>query len=491
MNTETIKNVNGVTGNNVTGRRSLYILSNYVDDQKTYTFNTNIEHNMNENLTLYGGVKFISQKDEYYKQLADLLGGDYFVNYNQFATQTAVPNPNYNQNNMNTPNQLIKVGDKYGSDWIGRIKTGDAWGQAAFVYNKFDFFAASDIGMTSFNREGLMRNGLFPDNSYGVSASHSFFTYKIKGGITYKIDMRNFLYINADYSVQAPTIINTYISPGTRDFTVNSPNTFNAKTIECGYLLKSPTFNFRISGYATDVNDLTSIIRFYNDDPSIQTFVNYVMRGVSIRSIGTEVSGTYKLNKVLTLVGTAAIGQTFYTDRPTVSIFQDNDPTLTAKSREVYIKNYYVGVGPQSIYSLGASYRPRNMWHGAINLNYTDRNYVGINPDRHTQAATDLVSTGTSQWNKILAQEKLPAAHTVDISGGRSFNLNNYFKKLNHKTTIDIDLNIANLLNDQNIKIAGYEQFRYDYVNRNPLKFPNKYEYGYGLNFFATIRLHF
>ena len=491
INYETIKNVNGIVGNNVTGKRSLYVLSNYVDDQKTLSFNTNIEHNQNEHLTLYGGVKFASQQDEYYKQLADLLGGDFYVNYNQFATQTTIGNPNYNQNNLNNPNQLIKVGDKYGYDYIGKIKQGDAWGQATFVYNKIDFFAAANFGGTSFSRDGLMKNGLFPDNSYGESPSHNFLTYKVKGGITYKIDLRNFIYLNADYSVEAPSVANTYISAATRDFTVSNPTTFKAKTIECGYLLKSSIFNARITGYVTDLTDVTTIARFYNDDPSILSYVNYVMKNVNIRSIGTEISGTYKLDKVWSLTGVAATGQTFFTNTPTVSIYQDNDPTLTAIARKVYIKDYYVAVGPQSIYSMGVNYRPRNSWHANINFNYLDRNFVSINPDRRTQQATDLVNPSSAQWKQIVDQEELPGAFTVDLNAGKSFNVNNIYKKLHHKTTLNFSMGIANLLNNQNIKVAGYEQLRFDYTYHNPAKFPNKYDYAYGINFYANLSLRF
>lgn len=491
INNETIKNVDGISGNNVTGRRSLYVISNYVDKVNKVSFNTNIEHAVNARLTLFGGLKFASQTDEYYKQLMDLMGGDFYVNYNQFATQQSVSNPYYSQNDLKHPNRLIKLGDKYGYHYKENISTGNAWGQATVTYNKLDLFAALSSGITTFGREGFMQNGLFPNNSFGTSPSLSFLTYKVKGGFTYKLDLHNILFVNADYSVEPPKVANTYISVSTRDYIVDNPKSLNIKSLELGYLMTSPSFNAHITGYATDITDATTIMRFFNDDPTIQSFVNYVMNDVSVRSIGTEISGIYKLSPTLSIAAIAAIGQTFYTNSPIVTIFQDNDPTMTSSAHKVYIKNYYTGVGPQSIYSMNVKYSPRNYWHAAINFNYSDRNYISINPDRHTPQAAALVTAGSDQWHNILDQEKLPGAFTVDLHAGKSLDIRKIYKKLDHKTIVKFNLGIVNLLNNKNIKSGGYEQLRYDFTNRNPNKFPNKYEYAFGFNFYLNLSLNF
>ena len=481
---------NGINGT-TTGRQSIYVVSNTVDDLKKLTFNTNIEHALNEHTTLTGGISIVHQQDEYYRQLIDLLGGDFFVNLNQFAVQQSIGSVTYNQNNLNDPNQLIKVGDKYDYDYILKVTKSIAWGQGTFNYNKFDFFGAANVGMTSFSRDGLFRNGLFPDNSYGTSATHNFTTFKVKGGVTYKINLRNYLYINAAYFTDAPKVDYTYLSDKTRDFAINNPTVSKTTMTEFGYLLKSPVFNMRISGYVIDSKDNTQIKRFYNDDPAYQTFVNYVMQNVNTRSIGTEIAGTYKINKQLNVTAIAAVGQYFYTDRPNVTVYQDNDPSKVATSQTVYIKNYYIGAGPQSIYSLDFSYHPRNYWHVNVNFNYMDRNYVEVNPARRTQDAGDLVTSGSQQWHQIYDQEKLPAAFTIDLNAGKSFDVSHYYKKLKHRTLLVFNGGITNLLNNQDIKMVGFEQLRFDFTGHNPDKFPNKYAYAYGINYFVSASLKF
>ena len=490
-NFSTVQNANGITGNTVTGRQSIYALSDAVDDLKKIAFNTNIEHVVNEHITVYGGLQVVHQQDEYYKQLTDLLGGDFFVNLNQFAVQQSVTVPNYNQNNMAVPNQILKVGDKYGYDYILKATKSLAWGQAAFNYNKYDFFVAAEYSMSSFNRDGLVRNGLFPDNSFGNSSVNKFSNYRFKGGVSYKINLRNMVYVNGGYFTEAPLIDNVYISDRSRDITVNNPVSSKTSTTELGYLHRSSLFSFRVSGYVTDVKDNTFIKRFFNDDPAFQTFVNYVMQGVNTRSIGTELAGSVKINKQLNVTAVAAIGQAFYTNRPDVTVYQDNDPSKSAVSRQVYIKNYYLGVGPQSIYSLDFAYHPRNYWHANLSFNYMDRNFVEINPDRRTQQAADRVIAGSDQWNKIYGQEELPSAFTVDVSAGKSFDVTHYYKQLKHRTLLVFNAGITNLLNNKDIKMTGYEQLRYDFTNHNVDKFPNKYGYAFGINYFVNVSLRF
>ncbi|MEI8280569.1 MAG: hypothetical protein WCG87_12475, partial [Bacteroidota bacterium] len=391
-NVTTVYNVNGVLGNNYTGKESIYILSNTVEDLKKLIFNTNVEYSLGKHATLYSGLALITQRTENYRQVADLLGGDFWVNYNQFAARQYVGNTSYNQNNLNAPNQLVRTGDKYGEDYYFHYNKGWWWGQAAFNYNKVDFFLAATGAVNSFTREGLMRNGLFANNSYGTSATQSFFTYGVKGGAIYKIDGHQYLFANVSYSREAPTIPNTYISPGTRDFTVSNPTSEKNASIEGGYQLRKPNYSVRVEGFATNITDATEIKRFYNDDPQYLTFINYVIQNISIQHIGTEISAEVKITKSLSVTGVASISQTFYANNPNVSVYLDNDTTRTSTSRKVYIKNYYLGVGPQSVYSVNLNYRPRGYWNANLRFNYLDRNYIGINPDRRTPQAADLVT---------------------------------------------------------------------------------------------------
>ena len=51
-----------------------------------------------------------------------------------------------------------------------------------------------------------MKNGRYPDNSYGKSETQSFFNYAANLGATYKITGRHFITGNAMYMTSAPTL---------------------------------------------------------------------------------------------------------------------------------------------------------------------------------------------------------------------------------------------------------------------------------------------
>ncbi len=495
INTQTIYNVNGVAGNNVTGKESSYVMADKVNDLKKLTFNSNVEHTVNEHLTIYGGLSAYTQTDHVYKQVTDLMGGDFFVNYNQFATQQTIPNPNYIQNNLNAPNAVIRNGDIYGYDLAIRLNEIKGWGQAIYTFDKFDFFAAVSTGNSSFSRDGYYKNGLFPNNSYGVSPTQNFFTYSAKAGVTYKISPKNFLFVNAAYLTAPPTVSNTYISVATRDMTVPDPTVQRTQSIEGGYLLKSSKINARVVGYINNVLDATEIKRFYNDDPAYNTFVNYIMQHENTRSIGTELMLDYRLTHAFNITGVAAIGESYYANRPDVSQVLDNDPNQQLVASKAYIQNYYLGNGPQSAYSAKLNYRGKNYWDANISFNYLTRNYVEINPNRRTEAAAGLVPQGSAQWHAIFDQEELPSFFTVDLHAGKTFQLSrlsDFVKKASGtNTTLYISMGISNLLNNTNIILRGREQLRYDFTYENPAKFPNTYLYGFGINYFLSMTLSF
>jgi hypothetical protein len=489
INYDSVKDANGISGNTVYGRRSVFALYNDVQDIRKYTFNTTLEKSLSEHITLNTGLQFIAQRTENYREMADLLGGDYYLNLNQFATDVTGQNYGYNQFDLNTPNRVIHKGDKYDYDFIDRFTKGFVWAQLVGNFNKVDLFAAAKLGYNDFSREGLYKNGLFPNASYGKGDVQRFTTYNLKGGLTYKIDGRNFLFANAGYAQSAPEVDNTYISPRTRSLTVPNPTVEKISSLEAGYLKRTPKYNLRAVGYAVDIVDATAIKRYYND--LLNTFVNYVMQGISTRNTGLELAGEVKVTTALSVTGVASISQAFYTKNPSyVGVYNDNDSSSTPLTRQVYIKNYYVAAGPQSAYTLGFNYRSKQYWWASINFNYFERNYVDISPDQRSADAIAGVPVGSELYHRILDQQVLPSAFTVDIFASKSLLLSKVSKSLPRGTFLYINAGISNLL-DAKVVTGGFEQLRYDFADTNPSKFDTKYFYGFGRNFFINLSLKF
>ena len=196
---------------------------------------------------------------------------------------------------------------------------------------------------------------------------------------------------------------------------------------------------------------------------------------------------------MLDIVGVASVGQAFYTNRPTVAQYADNDPTLPPLNSVAYIKNYYLGNGPQSAYTAGLNFHPKRSWYVNLNFNYFDHNYVSINPDRRISQVIQNVSS-TTLLNQVFDQEELPSAFTVDLRAGYTVQLSRRSKaidRFSHRAVMIFSGNINNLLNNTNIINSGYEQLRFDYQNNNPAVYANKYLYGYGINYAVQVALRF
>lgn len=482
--------MNYTTVNGVSGHRSVYIIGEDREDINKASLFANIKKVINTHIKAYGGLTYQTQMTDNYRRVLDLLGGDYYVNLNQFGERTYIGNDQYNQNNLLNPNEIVREGDKYNYHYKSSFQKAFAWGQAQFNYNKWDAFVAARAGYEQFSREGMYQYGIFPTESYGKSDAQSFFTYQVKGGATYKINGRNYLYLSGMLGTEAPTFDNTFISPRTRNITVPNPTLESIATVEGGYLMKSPNINARLSAFATDINNTTQINRFYHED--YRTFVNYVMTNVDMRMMGAEFALQAKLTPTLSATVVGSYMQAFYNSRPDVAIYRDNDTTKAVGTSTAYIQNYYLAAGPQTATTLGLNYRSPQYWYANINFNFVDRNYVSINPSRRTTEAIDGLEEGSEMYHKIIDQEKLPSAFTVDLFMGKSFALNKLSSKLfKYGTYLYLNVGVNNVLNNKSVTTGGYEQLRFDYTGRNPDRFGSKYFYGYGANYFVNVTFKF
>lgn len=475
------------------GRRSIYVMGNDVDDISKWVGNTILEYVVNDHITLYGGATYINQKTESYRELMDLMGGDFYINENQFATDLLSGTALGAQNDLNNPFRIVKEGDKYFYNYYTYFNRALGWLQATFSYNKLDFFAAVNGGANSFQREGLYRNALFAEGngSFGKGELQSFGLLGAKAGLTYKLTGRHFVFANGFYQTDAPTPDNTFISPRTRNYVVFNPQEQKTASVEGGYLMKSPKLNLRAVGYATTVTDATEIKRFFLEGNS-NAFVNYVLEGVDMRFMGTELAAEIKVNPTLAVTGVASVGQAIYTSNPNVSLFSDLvidslnnggfDYTETS-----YLKNHFVSNGPQHAYSLGLNYRSPKYWYVNLAGSYFDHNYVDVAAPRRTRKAAAAFEPGSENYIGLLSQEKFKPAFTLDLFAGYSILMSKYFRQLPRNTFVYINVGVSNLLDNREIRTGGFENLRADYKFFSLDRFQSKYFYAYGRNFFINL----
>ncbi|MBI1226820.1 MAG: TonB-dependent receptor [Bacteroidetes bacterium] len=474
--------LNGQSYNGTPGNMSQVILGDQRSNLTRLSGNTIYQNFINDHLAINAGLSFQQEKTHYFATVEDLLGGDYYPNVDHFALDTPIPgqSPEYN---LNDPDPIVRQGDTYKWDYDITGRRADAWAQAQFSFRKLDFFLAGDVSRTDFWRTGHYRNGRFPNSSYGDSEVKDYFNYGTKGGITYKLNGRNYFYANGAFLNRAPDIRTAYASPRSRDQLVPGLQNEEVLSGEVGYLLRAPRLKARATFYMTQFNNGLKLNRFFFTE-DVTRFGTSILVGADKRHTGVELAAQAKLTPSLTLSGVAAVGEYVYTSRPRAIFVIDDDGQLNDRGI-VYAKNFYVPSTPQTAYSATLDYRSPKFWSASITFNYFDRNYLDFSPFRRTVDAVFGLEQGSQLYNSIVDQQKAPSAYTVDIFANKSF-------KVNDDIFFSLTLGITNLLNAEVIT-GGFEQLRFDSADfTNDVNvYPPKYFYAYGTNFFLMGALRF
>ncbi len=489
----TIDNANGIPGNSVSGHRSRYIIEERIINSTRFNANAVINTRFTDNIEFTGGASYQMQRNHYFKKVEDLLGGDFYVNLNQFAERDFPTDNSANQFDLDHPNRILYKGDKFGYDYNINISKTSAWAQSVFKFSSVDFYVAGQVSFTSFYREGKVRNGLFPTTSMGKGTVNEFTNYGVKGGVTYKIDGRNYIYVNGSYQTRAPYFENVFLSPRTRNTqqeTVSSETIYSA---EGAYIMNAPRLKIRIGGYYTRFKDGMDVMSFYHD--SYQNFVNYAIRGIDRLHFGGEFGVEAKLTSTITVNAAAAVGRYYYDSQQNAVVTVDNSSSVLGQQL-IYMENFRVPSTPMEAYSLGATYRSPKFWFVSLTGNYFDKSYLSANPLRRTWDALQYVTPKSDAYNEIFNQTKFDSQYTLDFFGGYSWKLPKGMEINRKATYLVFNLGVNNILNNKDIITGGFEQLRFDPQGSpsDPVtvgKFPPKFYYAYGLNFFASVTLRF
>ncbi len=467
--------------------RSSYIIEERKTDYTQANASVIANYKMNDKIAIDGGANYSYYKGRHYKEVNDLLGGQYYLDIDKYAERDFPNDPDMIDNDINNPDKVRHVGDVLGYDYDMNQTKYSAWGQVSAKLEKLDLFAALNLSNTTFWRTGHMQNGKFKDNSFGDSEKQNFFNYGIKAGATYKINGRNYVYAQGYYGTRAPLIRNSYVSERTRDFTVDGLSEETVMSADGGYYLRSPRIKARLSGYYAKFQNQTQVYSFYND--KFNSYTNQILSGIDKQNMGIELGIDGKINSSFSANAVVAIGQHTYTNRPTGVTIQDNDATPLAQGTTIYQENFYQAMGPQNAYSLGVKYTNPHFWFVTLTANYYQNNYLQFNPARRTAEAvsnetgTQQIESGSELWDQVINQEKLKDNFTLDLFARKTWRVKGYYIYLN--------AGVNNILNNQDFVTGGYEQRRFDFQDNpnesNVDKFPPKYFYAYGINYFVSV----
>lgn len=485
----------------VNSGKSVYALYEDRTDDKQFTANSILFSDLSDNVKLNAGASFKKLKSHNFQNMLDLLGGQYFEDIDPFFSGEM------GQSNLNNPNRQIKVGDEYGYNYNLNAIVADAFTQFKFTYKKVDFYLAQSFSRTQYQREGLYRNGIYANTSFGKGSKQIFENFGFKGGLTYKITGQHLLDFNGVYMTKAPNMRNTFANARINNNITPELNSETIASADASYVVRTPKFKARVTGFASRVQNATEISFFYAegigedvDGNDQDSFISEILTGIEKRNFGAEIGLEYQFTSTIKGTVAASYGQYLYGNNPNLKINDDAQATLTNTQPVVdfgkaYLKNYRLPGMPQTAASLGLEYRDPNFWWVGANINYLADSYLDVSnitrTDNFSLNTIGISYPGATEEavKQALKQEKFANFNLLNLTGGKSWRIDT--------TTIGFFASINNVL-DTTYKTGGFEQSRKatfpdlqaDNVNGTP-SFGPKYFYGYGRTYFINLYVNF
>jgi hypothetical protein len=468
--------------NKLNNGAAIYMVEKRHSDLLESSFNTTLNKTINSHSKLTAGIGAKGSQSQQYKTVEDLLGAEYVLDIDKFSERDFGQGTSPTQNDLLNPNFKARKDDIFGYRFNINVKSANAWLQNEYSYSNIDFFYATQLSYSSFQRVGYMKNGRYPNNSYGKGQEHHFVDYAFKGGLTYKFNGRHLLNAKISYQTQAPVANDTYISPRVSDLTFEDLKSAKILSTDISYIFSLPKLNGRISVFQTNFTDLISRQSYYNE--AAATFINHGLKDMNQINRGVEMGLTYKIDDKWSIDLAATKAEYYYSNNPMGSINSENG--LINDVREtVYLNDYYVGGMPQTAGTFGLRYFV-NYWFFSANLNYAGDMYLSKAPLRQLASNYTVVNPYDADqydaYYTLTHQEKFKNSATVDLSIGKIL----YLKS---RKSINFNLAVNNILNSKNIRTGGFENARLDL--EAPNKFASKYYYMQGINCFMNVSYRF
>ena len=483
--------------NNLSNLNAAYVLYEDRVDDTQLTINSAYNREINENIKITSSVNYRNLVSDNFAEISDMLGGYSYSNIDSFD------NLDYN---LLSPNSIVSDGDKFKYHYKMNAEEISLFSMINFSYNKLEFYLAGDLTNTTYQRDGIFENEANAGNSSGKGEEINFDGYGVKAGITYKFSGKHILDFNSAYLQKAPSIRNTFTNSRVNHNIVgsdanglinNSPITEEkVMSFDANYIFRTPIFTGRLTGFYSEVKDANEISFYYADGlvgfEDDSEFIQEILQGIDKKYLGVEFGVEAQIIPTVKLKGAASIGQYTYDNNPYLYLGADNNTVAVGPSN---LENYKIAGGPQRAYSVGFEYRDPDYWFIGVTSNFFTNTYVDVSPLTRTQnfyLAQDGLPFNDYDIDiarDLLRQEKFDDYMVVNMIGGKSWKIDDYF--------VGFFASINNIL-DQKYRTGGFEQGRnanYQQLlqdtNKPKRVFGPKYWYGRGTNYFLNLYFRF
>ena len=407
-------NSNNVDENfSTTENRSKGILRNSINRQDTYGLISKLNYVVNPELELQFGIDWRTAGIEHAREVRDLLGGDYYVDY---------ADKNAPEGKVVRLGDIIAYHNDTTVDWIG--------GFAQFNYNtdKMNLYGMGGLSSIEYSYQDhfTVENELITADPIQ--------TYQLKGGVLYDLNDDTSVFFNTGLVEKAPILDNVIYFDGT---VASDPANEKFLHNEFGVDYRFGKLGINASAYMTDWQDRNLTKSVTTGQGSSGDTDIIFLRGVNQKHSGVEIETNYMVNDMLDLMFVTSFGNWKF-DGDAEGTYQETEYNSEGQAVGFKTTEYayaldglYVGDMPQTAYILGVTVKPvKGLRLQAIHKTY-DKNYSDWSPSAREFDGSDADADRAQVWEApgysrldLHMSYKLPKINDLDMTlTGHIFNV--------------------------------------------------------------------
>ncbi len=341
-------------GNPKTAGESLAILRNSINRQSTIGVISKMNYDMSEAIKLQVGLDWRTAGIEHAREVRDLLGGDYFINYNDKNNPGGV---------QATLGDIIDYHNNTTVDWLGFFGQG--------TYNSGSLSA---YGMGGFSTIKYTYKNHFVVDPPTIE-SDDISTMQFKGGAMYSLNDNMSAFANFGLVEKPPIMDNVIDEDGNQAKNITNEN---FQSMEAGVNYRAGNMAVKANYYMTDWKDrnLTKALST-GQGSSGDTEIVY-LTGVNQNHSGLEVEASMQVIDMLRIDVAAGFGTWKFLDDASGTLKDEANNELGTYNYA--LKDLFVGDMPQTSLALGLTLAPIEGLSLKALVNHYDNNYADWDP---------------------------------------------------------------------------------------------------------------
>ena len=413
-----------------------------------------------------------------YNVIENLLGGNYFLNYNGWVDDNGSTS-NF-QNEIRRPDQKIKAGQTWGGDYALQNTQLQLWGQLHKQMAKYEFGFSLKFEDNRFNRTGYNQNGLFPRQSLGASSLLSFPSYGLKAQYLYKFSGRFYAKTILFQQANAPNASDIYLDPAVHPNTASFILPALHRGIDLALFYRGVYTKMNAAIFWQSIENANEKNLFYHDH--FFAFVYGMLGQMKTIHKGVELGMDTQFGGPLQVSAVSSFGSYLIANNPLYEIRLAND-LYKVESGVLQLQGLPASSNPQWVQAISIQYQPDYSSRISITGVYSMKRSIDYNYFRRSMLLKNQINN-EAHWNLIQSENYLPNQWVFNVFMSKQY----MFSIKNNKQQIRFSASIRNVLNTL-IPLFSFEQSRFDYTAFRLEKFPLKYMYDQGTTFAIGAQL--